>query len=73
MVMEEFFSENALDGIKTIIDTVRVRGKLRMRSEEIHYLDHPMVGMLILFTPYARPMDEEEETSDSVETFAIGQ
>jgi hypothetical protein len=33
----------------------RIQGNLRMRSGEVHYLDHPLVGMLILFTPYTPP------------------
>ncbi|MDQ2075587.1 CsiV family protein [Marinimicrobium sp. ABcell2] len=27
----------------------------RMRSEELHYLDHPLMGLLIRITPYDRP------------------
>jgi len=44
----------------------RITGTLRMRSKEIHYLDHPMVGMLILFTPIEivpkeyNPADDKE-------------
>lgn len=30
----------------------RLQGQLRMRSGEVHYIDHPLGGMLILFTPY---------------------
>jgi len=33
----------------------RIQGNLRMRSGEVHYLDHPLMGMLILFTPYTPP------------------
>ena len=56
-----------------VVEAVRVQGKLRTRSTEIQYLDHPMVGMLILFTPYAPPLaEEEEESTGNVETFAIG-
>ncbi len=45
----------------------RIKGKLRMRSREIHYLDHPLVGMLILFTPVELPeevLEEEENNSE---------
>jgi len=30
----------------------RLEGSLRMRSGEVHYIDHPLGGMLIMFTPY---------------------
>ncbi len=54
-----------------VAGAVRIQGKLRTRSTEIQYLDHPMVGMLILFTPYAPPLSEGEDSATSVETFAI--
>lgn len=41
----------------------RIQGNLRMRSKEVHYLDHPLVGMLILFTPYTPP---EPEVTDEL-------
>ncbi len=41
----------------------RIQGNMRMRSGEVHYLDHPLVGMLVLFTPYTPP---EPEISDEV-------
>ncbi|MBD3670395.1 MAG: hypothetical protein HUJ29_06445, partial [Gammaproteobacteria bacterium] len=34
----------------------------RMRSSELHYLDHPMFGVLILATPYVAPEPEEQAT-----------
>lgn len=30
----------------------------RMRSSELHYLDHPLMGLLIITTPYQRPISE---------------
>jgi hypothetical protein len=27
----------------------------RIRSKELHYLDHPVMGMLLLITPYEKP------------------
>ncbi len=52
-------------------EAFRIQGRLRLRSGEIHYLDHPMVSMLILFTPYAPPMDDV--VTDTVETFGVAQ
>jgi len=34
----------------------------RMRSDEVHYLDHPLLGMVVKVTPYEAP--PEEETSE---------
>lgn len=34
----------------------RMRQHRRMRSGELHYLDHPMFGMLIMVTPYTGPL-----------------
>ncbi|WP_024460331.1 CsiV family protein [Marinimicrobium sp. LS-A18] len=42
---------------------VTLNQQRRMRSEELHYLDHPIVGLMIRVTPYERP-DEEETGSD---------
>ncbi|GEM_PF-2362289 len=36
------------------------RQSRRMRSGELHYLDHPLIGILVLVTPY-----EEDEASDN--------
>lgn len=32
--------------------TVRLNQKRRMRSNELHYIDHPLMGVLIQITPY---------------------
>ena len=32
----------------------------RIRSKELHYLDHPVLGILILITPYEMPEDAAE-------------
>jgi hypothetical protein len=34
---------------------VTMKQQRRMRSEELHYLDHPLMGLLIRITPYNRP------------------
>jgi len=45
---------------KQMPELFRIQGNLRMPSKKIHYLDHPLVGMLILFTPYELPESEPE-------------
>lgn len=34
---------------------VTLNQQRRMRSEELHYLDHPLMGLLVRITPYDRP------------------
>ena len=45
----------------------RIQGNLRMPSKEVHYLDHPLVGMMILFTPYEVPLDELDELDEELD------
>ncbi len=37
---------------------VTLKQSRRMRSSELHYLDHPLMGLLISITPYQRPIAE---------------
>ena len=38
-------------------ETISLQQKRRMRSKEIHYLDHPLVGALIRIIPADHPLD----------------
>jgi len=38
----------------------RLRESRRMRSKEIHYLDHPFMGLVVVITPVELPEAEEE-------------
>ncbi len=40
----------------------RMQTSRRMRSSEIHYIDHPMFGILVLITPYEDP--DEAKSGD---------
>ncbi len=42
----------------------RLRESRRMRSKVLHYLDHPLFGLVVLITPIQRPQAEETETMD---------
>jgi len=45
--------------------TIALRQHRRMRSNELHYIDHPLMGVLIKITPYEFPdPDEAEEISE---------
>ena len=39
------------------------QNRRRMRSKELHYLDHPVLGILINITPYEKPEDGVKTTS----------
>ena len=41
------------------IRTVVLNESRRMRSDEMHYLDHPLFGMLIKISPYTPPLEED--------------
>lgn len=43
-----------------IREIVTLRQKRRMRSEELHYIDHPRMGILVKITPYAPVSDQEQ-------------
>jgi Peptidoglycan-binding protein, CsiV len=41
---------------------IKVQEKRRMRSKEIHYIDHPLLGIVILFTPIdLKALEEQAE------------
>ncbi len=66
-IFDGFENESAAVEEKQMPELFRIQGNLRMPSKKIHYLDHPLVGMLILFTPYElpepEPIEEVEDTS----------
>ena len=37
----------------------------RMRSKEIHYIDHPLIGILVLATPFELPVSEEDQVLEN--------
>jgi hypothetical protein len=45
--------------------TYRLQAHRRMRSGELHYIDHPAMGILILVTPFQpNPPDSDSQGSD---------
>lgn len=47
----------------SVDQTITMRQKRRMRSQELHYIDHPLMGLLVRIIPYEIPA--ESETTDS--------
>ncbi len=48
--------------------SIPVISRRRMRSKEIHYLDNPGVGIIILVTPYTYTVETEEELEEQEQT-----
>ncbi len=44
--------------------SIPVISRRRMRSKEVHYLDNPGVGIIILVTPYTYTVETEEELEE---------
>jgi hypothetical protein len=57
---------------KQSLFSFRIQEHRRMRSNEIHYMDHPRIGMFVLATPYElpAPVPPEEETLIETNTSA---
>ena len=45
--------------------TIPVVDERRMRSKEIHYIDHPLIGIVVLATPY-KIKSTEKDTSSTI-------
>ncbi len=48
--------------------TATMRQSRRMRSNELHYIDHPLMGLLVRITPYDFPEIAETESEESMDT-----
>ena len=51
-LQEDIFSLELLDQIDQPVVYRLNQTRRRMRSRELHYLDNPVIGMLVLITPY---------------------
>ena len=49
------------ENLYAVAQTVVMRQHRRMRSGELHYIDHPLMGLLIRITPYEPPSAEVDE------------
>jgi hypothetical protein len=48
----------------SLLKTINFKQDRRVRSKEIHYFDHPYMGMIIRILPYKKPIEEVEETEE---------
>lgn len=53
--------EDVPQALFSISEIVGMKQRRRMRSSELHYIDHPLMGLLIRFTPYT-PLHLLEKT-----------
>ena len=51
-LQEDIFSLELLDKVDQPVAYRHNQIRRRMRSRELHYLDNPVIGMLVLITPY---------------------
>jgi hypothetical protein len=49
----------------SLLKTINFKQDRRVRSKEIHYFDHPYIGMIIRILPYKKPIEEVEEIEES--------
>ncbi|MFB1000900.1 MAG: CsiV family protein, partial [Colwellia sp.] len=47
------------------LKTINFKQDRRVRSKEIHYFDHPYMGMIIRILPHKKPIEEVEDTQES--------
>jgi hypothetical protein len=53
------------------VNIIKLNQKRRMRSKEIHYIDHPTVGMIIYIVPYELPESLEPELNAETENVGV--
>jgi hypothetical protein len=51
---------------KTALTTVNFKQDRRVRSKEIHYFDHPYIGMIVRILPFKKPVKEVDDTDSLV-------
>ncbi len=50
----------------TALSTVNFKQDRRVRSKEIHYFDHPYIGMIVRILPFKKPIKEVDEIESLV-------
>lgn len=58
--------ENILAQPYLVSQVVTLEQKRRMRSGEMHYIDHPLMGLLVKITRYELPPEDELNEIDSI-------
>lgn len=56
---------HTLSGNRFAVDrTIALRQDRRMRSNELHYIDHPLLGLLVRITPYEFPVPAPADSAE---------
>jgi len=61
LATQELLPESSLQD-KTALTTINFKQDRRVRSKEIHYFDHPYIGMIVRILPFKKPIKEVDET-----------
>jgi len=54
------------------LHTFRLQTSRRMRSQELHYIDHPLFGVLVMVTPFELPQAEPEQVQPELPATPLG-
>ncbi|WP_370249153.1 CsiV family protein [Thalassolituus sp.] len=72
-VIETLTQENILPPAMKVepewipLRAAKIERSRRMRSDEVHYLDHPLLGIVVKVSPWVASPEEEEKASDTPE------
>jgi hypothetical protein len=53
----------SFDSKAVTLKTINFKQDRRVRSKEVHYFDHPYIGMIIRILPYKKPIKEVEDST----------
>ena len=67
-ITQSIGNQPVIEDTVQMINQFPVKSHRKMRSKELHYLDHPLIGMLIQITPVeVKPVEPEPVKPDSVQ------
>ena len=55
LATQELLPESSMQD-KTILTTINFKQNRRVRSKQIHYFDHPYIGMIVRILPFKKPI-----------------
>ena len=67
-IYEEYLTENTEENIEKQGLIYLKQTRNRIRSNELHYIDHPVLSILVKMTPYIKPEVDEAASTSSTKT-----